>query len=339
MPSSKSHITIHDLAKELGISASTVSRALKNNPRISESTKEAVRNLAVRYDYRPNTVASSLRRGDSNTVGVIVPNIHRSFFSNIIGGIEEELSKAGYNLMICQSNEKIEKEKSALSTLLDARVSAIFMSLSMESDSYDHIQELLDKKIKMFFFDRIPNQLPVRSVAIDDFTAAFQVTEHLIQQGSVRPAHIGGSSKINVYAERQRGFMEALTKYRIKLDHDYIISEDMTVDGGKRAFEKFMKLQVVPDSIMCSGDFTALGVVLSARELHINIPSELAVSGFANEDFTPYISPPITSVDQKGNEIGRQVASAFLSSSGANEIRHSIIEPKILYRESTLKVK
>jgi LacI family transcriptional regulator len=335
MLNQKQHITIHDIAKELGVSASTVSRALKNNPRISESTREAVRKLAEKYDYSPNAIAASLRMGKGNTVGVIVPNIHRSFFSTIIGGIEEVLSQAGYNLMICQSNEKLEKEKAAISTLLDARVDAILMSLSIESENYDHIEELLNRKIKMVFFDRIPVGLPVHSVVIDDFIAAYRITEHLLKQGCLRPANIGGSNKINVYEDRRRGFLKAVADFGISIHQSYVLDEEMTLEGGQRAFRKLMALKEPPDAIMCSGDFTALGVILTARNEGISIPEGLAVSGFANEDFTGYITPTLTTIDQRGEEIGRKVANKFLSINDTDKENKTVIEPEILYREST----
>lgn len=335
MSAKKPHITIHDIAKELGISASTVSRALKDNPRISSETKNAVRTLAKKYKYRPNALAASLRNGKGNTVGVIVPNIHRSFFSTIIAGIEDVLSLAGYNLMICQSNEKLSKEKSALSTFLDARVDAIFMSLSMETESYSHLEEIIQHNIKMVFFDRVPIGINVPSVVIDDYKASYSITKHLIQNGYRKLAHIGGSDKINVYAERRRGFMKALEESGLESSDYFMIEEDMTVEGGRRAFKKLIGLANPPDAIMCAGDFPALGLILSARESEISIPDEIAVTGFANEDFTAYISPSLTTVDQRGMEIGQQVARRFLLSDSLNENDYrTIIEPEIIQRES-----
>jgi LacI family transcriptional regulator len=335
MTKDKQHITIHDIARELGISGSTVSRALNNNPRISKATREAVQKLARSYNYLPNAMASSLRKGKGNTVGVIVPNINRSFFSNIIGGIEEILSTAGYNLMICQSNELLEKEQAALMTLLNARVDGILMSLSMESDRYDHIEELLNRGVKMVFFDRIPEQLPVQSVVIDDYKAALKLTDHLLEEGCRQPAHVGGSSMINVYANRQNGFRQALRNRSMTIDSKYIIETEMTRKGGAAAFHELMKLPRKPDAIVCSGDLAAHGVLIAALESGLSVPGDLTVTGFANEEFTAHISPSLTSVNQKGNEIGRKTAELFLDSESSHEKRQIVVEPEIIFRESS----
>lgn len=332
----KRHITIHDIARELKISASTVSRALNDNPRISKATRDAVQELAREHKYLPNSIASSLRKGRGNTVGVIVPNINRSFFSNIIGGIEEVLSTAGYNLMICQSHEQSRKEHSALLTLLNARVDGILMSLSMETGDYSHIEALLQKDIKMIFFDRIPASLPVRSVVINDRSAAMKVTDHMLAQGRQRLAFIGGSIHINVYANRQKGFCDALTQKGLPRDERYIIETGMTRQDGIRAFHQLMALEERPDAIVCAGDLTAHGVMLAALQTGIQVPDDLAISGFANEEFTAHLSPPLTSVDQKGALIGQRAAELFLNGKNNNQAEQLVIEPEVIFRESSL---
>ena len=331
----KKHITIHDIARELGISASTVSRALKDNPRISKRTRETVQRLALSHQYMPNQMASNLRKGKSNTVGVIVPNVNRSFFSHIIDGVEQVLSAAGYNLMICQSFEKLNKEKEALNTLFNARVDGILMSLSMETDTYGHIEEIANRNMKMVFFDRIPVSMNVASVIIDDYHAALKVTSHILSRGCRYPAHIGGSSQINVYGNRQMGFRDALLENQIPIDERYIIETDMTREGGMKAFEQLMKLSPRPDAVMCSGDLTAHGVMIAAEKMGLRIPYDLTVSGFANEEFTAHITPPLTSVDQKGALIGHEVAKLFLENEDPNVKKQIIIEPDVKLRQST----
>ncbi len=339
MSENKKHITIHDIALELGISASTVSRALQNNSRISQSTRDAVRNLAELHNYQPNTMAASLRKGRGNTVGLIVPNINRSFFSKIIGGIEEVLSQSGYNLMICQSNESIEKEKNALTALMNARVDGIMMSLSMETKTYDHIRSLLDRKVKMVFLDRIPPDIRLNSVVINDHHASYKITRHILERGFKRPAYVGGSNCINVYSERRRGFLDALVDSGIHPRNSYLIEKAMTLEAGRSAFSELMSLKERPDAIICSGDYSAHGVLLAALENNIKVPSEMAVSGFANEEFTSYTIPSLTSVDQKGDEIGKKAAEIFLSIDNTNKKRNIMIEPEIIFRESTGKTK
>lgn len=333
--SKNKHITIHDLARELGLSASTVSRSLQDHPRISAATKELVRKQAAISNYKPNRVASSLRKGRGNTVGVIVPNINRSFFSNIIGGIEEELSRSGYNLMICQSNEKLEKEKAALATLLDARVDGILMSISMETNSYAHLEKLFEQGIRFVFFDRVPDLPGISSVIIDDYQASYEITKSLLDSGYKRPAHIGGSSHINVYAMRKKGYLDALIGSGVKPKPSHILETEMTREGGREAFHHLHTLELSPDSYVCSGDFTALGILDGARQVNSNLPYEIAVSGFANEEFTSLVQPSITSVDQRGFEIGKNAASLYLGDGTINGERQIVLTPEILFRESS----
>ncbi len=335
MDQKKKHITIHDIAQELGISSSTVSRALHNNPRISKSTREAVQKLARAHHYFPNAMASSLRKGKGNTVGVIIPNINRSFFANIINGIEQVFSTAGYNLMICQSNELLTKEVNAIKTLLHARVEGILMSLSMETNRYEHIEDLIKRGVRMVFFDRIPETLPVDSVVIDDFNAALKLTEHMLQQGCRQPAHIGGSPGVNVYSNRQRGFRQAIINSGKEPDDRYIAETGMTRSDGAAAFEQLMRLKKKPDAIVCAGDLTAHGVLIAAQEKGIAVPESLRISGFANEEFSAHIRPSLTSVNQKGKEIGQKVAELFLDGDQKMGKRQIVIEPEIIHRESS----
>jgi LacI family transcriptional regulator len=335
MDSQKKPVTIHDIARELGISGSTVSRALKNHPRISQATRDAVRKLADSYGYKPNTLATSLRTGKGNTVGVIVPNINRSFFSNIIAGIEEVLSIHGYNLMICQSYEKIEKEISALSTLMDARVDGILMSLSMETRDYAHLEETMKQGIPMVFFDRVPESLKTNSVVISDYLAAYKLTSSIINSGYQKLAHIGGSSGINVYRNRQQGFLDALKDAGIRPEKKWIVETEMTEKGGRMAFSGFVKQKSIPDAVICAGDYTALGVLQAARDLQIDVPGELAISGFANEEFTSLIDPSLSTVDQQGTEIGRIAAHSFMNYKESGEIQEIQVDSVIILRTSS----
>ena len=337
MENRKKHITIHDIARELGISASTVSRALNNNPRISSTTRKAVQKMAAEQGYQPNVMASSLRKGKGNTVGVIVPNINRSFFSNIIVGIEEHLSEAGFNLMICQSNESLEKEKNALQTLMNSRVDGIMMSLSMETTDYAHLQSLLDRGIRMVFFDRIPESLEVDAVTIDDHAAAYRITEELIRQGYRSPAHVGGSCEINVYRQRKAGYVKALKDCGYRVKEEFILETEMTRNGGGKAFQQLSRLADPPDAYVCAGDLAAHGVLLEAGKNNISVPRDVAISGFANEEFTSHISPALTSVDQKGIQIGIEAARLFLETGRSVQGTRIVLEPEVLFRQSTTK--
>lgn len=334
----KAHITIHDIAKELNISASTVSRALHNHPRISLATREAVRKVAEKYNYQPNVVASSLRQGRSNTVGVVVPRINRNFFANVIGGMEEVLAASGYHLMICQTHEKLEDEKAALQTLVNARVEAILLSVSMETIQADHITAIRDRGIKLFFFDRILENIQIGSVVIDDRLGAYLNVKHLLEQGYHKIIHVAGAEHITIYRARKKGYLDAMSEAGIDVNPQWIIEKTLDMDGGEEAFRESMKLK--PDAFFCAGDYAALGIMQAAMKKGMQIPGDLGLTGFANEPFTAHLRPSLTTVDQMGTEMGRKVADMFLrcgeNATETSECEQIVLKPELIIRESSV---
>ena len=336
----KQHITIHDIARELNVSASTVSRALQNHPRISQSTREAVKKLAAKYKFQPNVVATSLRKGLSKTVGVVVPRINRNFFANVIGGMEEALAASGHHLMICQTHENYAREISAVQTLIDARVEAIILSISMETTRGDHLKKLEDMGIRLFFFDRLFEGIQAGSVVIDDRHGAYLNVRHLLDQGYTRVVHVAGAEEIPVYRERKKGYLQAMEEAGIGVPADWIMEEPLILEGGVSAFHKGMEFSRQPDAFFCAGDYVALGVMQAAKKHGMKIPSELGVTGFANEPFTAFLEPALTTVDQRGGEMGRLVAEMYLRC-GQNdppreECESIVLNPELIIRESSL---
>ncbi len=206
----KQNITIHDMAKMLKVSPSTVSRALNDNPRISLSTRQTVQDLAREKSYRPNNLATSLRKGTSMTIGVVIPRINRFFFSGVISGMEEILNRAGYNLMICQSLENNHKEMASIRTILNMRADALFISLSAGTRNTSHIRELAEKGVNVMMFDRVDESLNVSSVKIDDYHGAFETVRHMIAQGYREIVHLAGPTNLTVYRDRKQGYLDAL---------------------------------------------------------------------------------------------------------------------------------
>jgi len=336
----KQHITIHDIARELDVSASTVSRALQNHPRISKSTREAVRKLASRYNYQPNVMASSLRRGKSNTVGVIVPRINRNFFANVIGGMEEVFAASGYHLIICQTHEQAKNEVSAIQTLINARVDAILLSISMETTRNDHFKTLMKRGVRLFFFDRVLEGIKAGSVVVNDRLGAYLNVRHLLEQGYRRIMHVAGADHISIYRDRKTGYLEAMAEAGIDVPSHWIMERPLIQEGGESAFNAGMALPEQPDAFFCAGDFAALGVMKAARKQNFNIPKDLGITGFANEPFTEFLDPPLTSVDQRGSEMGKIVAESFLQceedSKSPVECQQVVLEPKLIIRNSSL---
>lgn len=334
----KALVTIHDIAKELNISASTVSRALHNHPRISKATRDAVHEVAEKYSYQPNVMASSLRQGRSKTVGVVVPRINRNFFANVIGGMEEVLAASGYHLMICQTHEKVEDEKVAIQTLVNARVDAILLSVSMETTRGDHLSALKDKGIRLFFFDRVLDSIAAGSVMIDDRLGAYLNVKHLIEQGYQKIAHVAGAEQINIYSARKKGYQDAMNEAGIKIEPGWILEKPLVLEGGEEAFSEAMKLKHKPDAFFCAGDYAALGVMQAALKAGLRIPDDLGITGFANEPFTEFLKPTLTTVDQRGSEMGKIVAEMFMECNKNNslECKKTVLKPRLIIRESSL---
>jgi LacI family transcriptional regulator len=305
--------TINDLAKELNVTASTISRALNDNPRISDETKRLVKEAAKRAGYRLNGVASALRSGRTYTIGVIVPTADRSFFSSIVRGIEDITNKTGYNLMICQSNDSKKSEIADINALLRAQVDGIVLSIAKETSDYKHFEDLRERGVPLVLFDRVTHKVGVSTVTVDDYRGSYKATEHLIEQGCRRIAtFIGEHEHINIYKERFRGFRDALLDYKIPFYSEYVHTSSLGIDGGREGAAKLWALPQPPDAIFCQSDFSALGAMQFLKEKGVKIPNEVALVGFANEPFTAYIEPALTTVDQHPVDMGQTVAKLFL---------------------------
>ncbi len=334
-------VTIHDIARILKISASTVSRALSDHPRISFDTKKRVRALAKRLHYQPNIIASNLRIGKTNAIGIIVPRINRNFFSNVIGGIEEIISNAGYRMMITQTNENYNKEVENIKALINARVDGIIISLSAETKDYNHLKLVQRNGIVLIFFDRVTYKIESGKVVIDDLEGAYNAVNHLISQGCKKIVHFSGPEHLNIYANRKKGYLKALKDNNIDIKDDLIIKNIITKEKGFSACRHLMNKKNKPDAIFAASDFSALGAMIYLKENGYKIPEDVALVGFANEPFTGLLEPGLTSVDQHSNEMGMEAAKLFLEEvqhrEASTACRDIIIKPDLIIRKSSLK--
>jgi LacI family transcriptional regulator len=330
------NITIHELAKIASLSPSTISRALRDNPMIPESTRLSVKEIAVKYGYRPNSIASSLRSGRSMITGVIVPRINRNFFSNLIGGMEEVLFEAGYTLLIFQSHDTHNNEVAGVRTMLNMRVDAVFMSLAAGTLDSSYLNELSEKKIPVFMFDRVDDSLPFSSVKMNDYEAAYLCTRHIIQHGYRKIVHFSGPGHIMVYRERKRGYLDALAESGISKYKPLIINNILTREKGFTAMHELLKSPEKADAVFSASDFSALGALLAARQSGYSIPDDIGIAGFANEPFTGFLQPGMTSIDQNPVEMGKTLARLFLQGD-LKEVHRRVIPSKLIIRDSTLK--
>ncbi|MDX1940378.1 MAG: LacI family DNA-binding transcriptional regulator, partial [Saprospiraceae bacterium] len=237
----KKEVTIYDLARELNISASTVSRALKGHHSIGKKTINEVKDLAEKLGYRPNGLAVSLRSNKTQVIGVVISWVNRPFVSSLISGVEEVASKAGYRVIIAQSHDSYKNEVESVQALFDSRVSGLVVSLAMETQEYEHFEKFLRQDIPVVFVDRVAEEVNFHRVIIDNFQAGFTATEHLIEQGCKRIAHFAGAQHRNIYKERMRGYLEALSKYNLPVDESLIMHcNNLSMEEGKKVSNQLL---------------------------------------------------------------------------------------------------
>ncbi|WP_297097698.1 LacI family DNA-binding transcriptional regulator [uncultured Draconibacterium sp.] len=304
-------VTIKDLARELNISASTVSRALKDHPDISKETKKAVQELAQKLNYQPNAVALSLKQRRSNTIGVIIPEIVHYFFSSVISGIEDVAYDAGFNVIICQSNERYEREVANAKTLLSSRVDGVLVSISKETTDYKHLNNFQNNEVPMVFYDRVVPGIAADQVIIDDFDAAYRATRHLIDSGRTRIAHLGGPMALLIGQNRKDGYLKALNEAGIPADENLIVEAD-SFEKARMAIMKLINQKIKFDGVFATNDLTAIGAMQTIQKKGYKIPDEIAIVGFSDGRFSGITDPTLTSVDQHGYEMGTLATQMLL---------------------------
>lgn len=329
--------TIHDIARELNISASTVSRALNNNPRISLKTKEKIRKIADELGYRPNTLASNLRNKKSNTIGIVVPLINRHFFSSVISGVEDVAYKAGYNVVISQSNDLFSKELNIVHSMFANRVDGLIISTAMQTENFDHLKLFQKKNIPLVLFDREIPEIETDKIIIDDYAGGFKVTQHLIEQGYKRISHISGPLNLRIYSQRKNGYLDALKKYGIEYDESLLLVNRLTTSDSVPAIQQLMNLPNPPDAIFCGNDTTALSVMIYLRDIGIRIPQDMGIVGFSDEPYSKVVSPSISTIAQPGFEMGQKAAELMIMKiEDKDKEFHTIVLPsELIIRESS----
>lgn len=341
-------ITIKDIARELGISPSTVSRALKDHPDISKETKKAVNELAEKLNYQPNIVALNLRKQKTNTIGVVIPELVHFFFSTVIAGIEDVAYNAGYNVILAQSNESVEREKIDLKALYNSRVDGMLMSISRETVEYDHIESVLAKGVPIVFYDRDYPNMKTSRVIVDDYIGAREAAIHLIEQGCKKIAHLQAASKMTIGKERLRGLTDVLKEHNLPFPDSYLqVCQNGTIEEGLKAMTTLLKLPNPPDAIFANNDVLAMGAMQAIKKAGLKIPEDVAVVGFSNWLYSAMIDPPLSSVDQPGFLMGQEAAKLLIRqielAEKDDEVEivpeTKVLQTKLVIRESSLRKK
>lgn len=338
---SKYQITIKDIARKLGISPSTVSRALKGHPDISEKTRKAVEELAKELKYKPNSIALSLRHKRSNVIGIIIPEIVHHFFSSIISGAEDCASNKGYNIIFCQSNESEEREKKNIQTLISSRVEGILISRTKETIDSSHIKNALEDDIPIIFFDRTYSDIQTDAVIVDDFGASFEATSYLIKSGCTKLCHFMGNENLGISKNRKNGFVEAVKNNNLSLDDEFIVKADSFHEGFEQ-MEKLILKNKIPDGIFAVNDMTAFGILAALKKHNINVPDEVSVIGFSNEIISQFSDPPLSTIEQHGYEMGYKAAKLLIDRINSEKEKNfvtEIIPTKLIIRKSTKALK
>ncbi|GAB3529460.1 LacI family DNA-binding transcriptional regulator [Pontibacter brevis] len=305
--------TIKDIAAELGVSVSTVSRALNDHPHISEETKVRVRELVERYDYRHNALAASLRNSKSNTIGLILPRLSQYFHSTVATAIQNKLHEYGYNLMICQSNDSPALEKELVNVLYASRVEGLLVSTTLYTADYAHFDIFAKSNIPLVFYDRVPTNYIAHHVQGDDYTGGYQTAQHLLEQGCRRIAHISGPLTCSIYQNRYNGFLDALKDFDVPLDEDLVFFHELTKENALKTCESIFSGATLPDAVFACNDTSAIAVLEYTRKHGIRVPEDVKLTGYSNDPRTEITQPAITSVEQFPYEVGGQAATLMMN--------------------------
>ena len=305
------HTTIKDIARELNISVSTVSRALQDHADISERTKEQVRACACRLNYKPNIMASNLRTNKNTTIGVVIPELNHHFFSSILDGIEQTANEAGYNVLICQTAENMQKEVRSVQTLMASRVAGILVGVSKQTAQLRHLQEVLDSAIPLVLYDRPCPSLKCDQVISDDYRGAYDAVDYLIRTGCKRVMCFASSMQLEVSRRRYQAWRDALQQHGIAYAEDWVVECDTRLQAIADA-PRVLQSDCRPDAVFCVNDDCAAGVLHAAKSLGMKVPEDLSICGFSDAPICSITTPMLTTVEQRGAEIGRRAMLALL---------------------------
>ncbi len=337
----EAEVTIYDIAAKLNLSIATVSRALRDDPAVKSKTKKRVLEMAESLHYRTNNFARSLRVKNTQTIGVIIPKLNSYFMSSVISGIESITTKESYGLIISQSAESGDNEIRNVKTMFNNRVDGLLVSLAYESENVKHFEPFRRKHIPVIFFDRTFEDSHYLNIQIDNRKAAYKITEHLIQQGCKKIAHITGSLKRDVFSERFMGLKMALKDHKITFNEDHLFSTKNSIDDGAAVAKKILQMKHLPDAVFAAEDDCAVGCLLELKKAGLKIPDDIAIAGFNNDPISTVVEPNLTTINYPGFDMGVIAARTLINSikdKKTNFQENSIIlATELLVRGSSLK--
>jgi LacI family transcriptional regulator len=334
----KRPVSLKDLADELGISISTVSRALKDNPIIGPELTQKVKDLAIARNYIPNPLAMGLLRQQTKMIGVIVPDLVTHFYSSIISGIEEVAKENGYYILIASSNESLEKEKEAVDNLLKTRVEGIIACISQETNSFEHFNKLIQNEFPLVFFDRVAESLKAPSVTVDGSQAAENVTCHFYKNGYRRIAYISGPEHLNISKHRKQGYLNGLKECGLNFNPELLVETNLNAMDATLATQKLLSLKPLPDAIFGINDTVVFAAMKEIKKHKLRIPEDIALVGFTDEFHSTVVEPTLTSVTHPTLQMGREAARLFFEQieKGTNSSEEIVLPTNLIIRESSV---
>jgi LacI family transcriptional regulator len=340
--SSHKDITIYDIARALEISPATVSRGLKDHPGLRKDTKKRILEAAKTMGYQHNTFASNLRNKKTHTIGVVIPRLNSYFMSAVIAGMEKVANERGYMLLISQTQESFKKEVEAIHTMFNSRVDGMLVSLSYDTETLDHLENVLKKDIPVIFFDRTEEHPKCTNIEIDNMRAGYDATMHLLENECKRIVFISGNLHRNVYADRLKGYKLALMEKGVEFNSDLIIVNNLSEQAAIEASQKILKMDPLPDGIFASNDTSAVTCIKELTQAGISIPDQIAVVGFNNDPISRVISPNLTTVHYPGQEMGEVAATTLINALNkipTASLNTLVLRHKLIVRESSIRKK
>ena len=339
MEKGERHISLKDLAREVGVSISTVSRALNNHPDISQEVTRKIQQLAAERNYTPNPLAMGLLKQATRMIGVIVPDLVTHFYSSIISGIEQVAEEKGYYILIASSNETLRKEINAVENLLKTRVEGLIACLSQETKSYEHFDRLINNNIPLVFFDRVCRSSEVPSVVVDNEDAARKITRHFYKNGFRRIAYIAGPDHLNISQERTAGYLSGLKSCGLEFRHEMLEKCNLSTNEAIKATARLLDLPGRPDAIFGINDTVVFAAMKEIKRRGLRIPDDVALVGFTDEFHSTVVDPPLTSITHPTFEIGQEAARLFFNriEKPDSTPEQVIMKTKLVVRQSSVK--
>ena len=329
-----------DIAREFGVSVATVSRALKDSPRISAERRAAIQQFAREHNFTPNLIAESLRFSrvqPIKVIGVIIPEFTHFYFSSVLMGIEEEASSRGYRIMVAQSGERYEREVKICQSFYENKVCGIIVSQAKDTQKYDHFQKLIDLGVPLVFYDRICTGVNASRVVVDDYMGAFNAVTHLIETGCKHIAFYGSAPTLEISKNRFNGYKDALLKHGLEYDEQITRICDNRADA--EAITPEMLQDQHPDAFFAVNDDTAIGILYTAKRMGLRVPQDVSVCGFTNGQRAVACDPMLTTVEQRGVKVGEEAADILIGhvegSIPLDKAERRIVRTRLIIRGTT----